>query len=480
MTQGNTDISVGNGGNGTFTMGPGTSLNNQGQLWIGNNATGVGTVNMTGGTWTQHNWLSPGRANGNGTLNITGGTLTMDNASDANSHFDIAGGGGANLTSVGVVNQSAGSVTINNNAMWLGENLGKTGSATYNLTGGTLTTNAGITLGVSGSGTATFNINGGNLSTTGFAVGTSTGAKTITFNGGTLTALAASTTFLGGASVVTTVQAGGANINTNGFDETIATNLIHDPTAGAAAIDGGLTQTGAGTLTLGGNNTYTGATSVAGSLVFANTGNQTLAGNITVGGTLTQAGTGVTTISGTNTFTGGVAVTAGTLDALTPASLPGFGTANAVPVSAGATLAVGIGGANSFTTAQIDALRASGDFANGSNIGFDASQATGTATYASPITDTTNGTLGVTVAGGTVALTGANTYTGGTLLRGGFLNFANLGNLGTGGITFNGGSIQYAAREHDGHHHPDGHHPGRWWWRRYRGQHRYFRQRFRH
>jgi autotransporter-associated beta strand protein len=52
---------------------------------------------------------------------------------------------------------------------------------------------------------------------------------------------------------------------------------------------------------------------------------------------------------------------------------------------------------------------------------------------------------GLTVLGnGMVALTGTNTYNGGTDLAGGILNF-NASALGTGGVTFDGGTLQWAT-----------------------------------
>jgi autotransporter-associated beta strand protein len=52
---------------------------------------------------------------------------------------------------------------------------------------------------------------------------------------------------------------------------------------------------------------------------------------------------------------------------------------------------------------------------------------------------------GLTVQGnGTLTLTGINTYNGGTDLAGGVLNFA-AGALGTGGVTFDGGTLQWAV-----------------------------------
>ena len=43
-----------------------------------------------------------------------------------------------------------------------------------------------------------------------------------------------------------------------------------------------------------------------------------------------------------------------------------------------------------------------------------------------------------------LALTGANTYTGPTRVNAGTLQFTNLGNLGTGGIILDSGTLQYA------------------------------------
>ncbi len=57
-----------------------------------------------------------------------------------------------------------------------------------------------------------------------------------------------------------------------------------------------------------------------------------------------------------------------------------------------------------------------------------------------------SGTGGFTKTGaGILALTGSNTYTGGSTVTDGLINFASLPNLGTGNVTLNGGGLQWAT-----------------------------------
>jgi fibronectin-binding autotransporter adhesin len=69
----------------------------------------------------------------------------------------------------------------------------------------------------------------------------------------------------------------------------------------------------------------------------------------------------------------------------------------------------------------------------------------GTLTIGSLIADN-GGATGLTKAGGgTLVLTGANSYTGTTRVNAGSLQFSTLANLGTGPIVLNGGTLQYAT-----------------------------------
>ena len=168
----------------------------------------------------------------------------------------------------GTVDFNSGSFTVNTLSMGIRTG-GGTGPATGTLTvgGGVFTLNAGstFTLG-SGSdrpeGTAAriqLNLNGGIFKSGANIVnGGGANTATINFNGGTLRAGLSSATFVSGLSSVN-VQSGGAIIDTNGFNVTIAQPLLT-----TASTPETFTKLGAGTLTFVGADTYVGATAVNG------------------------------------------------------------------------------------------------------------------------------------------------------------------------------------------------------------------------
>jgi autotransporter-associated beta strand protein len=223
---GTTTITVQSGGsltvNGTTNAGTPNSI-------IGQNAAGTSTLVVNGGSLTlggNSGWaFGNNRADANGVLTVSSGTATI----------------------------TAGSATLQDVRNFVA--LGRDGAnGTINLDGGTLATGRqfvrdGANGGTQGSGTANFNFNGGTLQAQ---------ANQTQGNGWFETATTGDYQV-----VTTTVKAGGAKIDTNGFTTNVNTVLAHDSTLGGTA-DGGLTKSGTGTLSLGAANTFTGATTVNG------------------------------------------------------------------------------------------------------------------------------------------------------------------------------------------------------------------------
>ena len=288
------------GDNATLNV-SGTGAFSAGLLAVGNSGTAVGTVNQTGGTVTQtgagelriggqttadaaaigvynisggtfatgNNNLQVG-AYGHGTLTQTGGTVNSTNFTDS----------GRFAGSNGVIDVEGGNFNQTNAGAKLIDGEQGTGIITAGGTagGGTITTAGGLVLGLAATGNGTFNLNtGGTLATPFVSGGTTAGTAALgtavfNFNGGTLQSGSANANFVSG--VTTNVLAGGAVVNTNGNNDTITTIL-----AGTAG-DGGLTKTGAGTLTLTGTNSYNGATTLTAGTLQVGSGGATPTGSI--------------------------------------------------------------------------------------------------------------------------------------------------------------------------------------------------------
>ena len=221
---------------GILEIAAGASLSNTNRI----NAYNDGMLTLSGGTVTVANdgVFAVGSSNGSaGTVCVDSGTLNIGNGSSGAVGATYIGGkinntgtaGTGTLTiNGGVVNVAAGGGGSNGDAsrLWLNP-YGGSGSVLA-LNGGTLSSARPI------------------------ANGSSTPASFI-FNGGTLQA-AADVNLLDAVGPLTIeIQAGGASIDSNGFSAAIL------PAMGGT---GGLTKTGAGTLTLSAAHAYTGDTTV--------------------------------------------------------------------------------------------------------------------------------------------------------------------------------------------------------------------------
>lgn len=221
---------------------------------------------------------------------------------------------------------------------------------------------------------------------------------------------------------------------------------------GAGGITGG--SGGAGELDLDGA-----ALGVTQSLLIGGAGGGGGAGNSFSdrGGNGGAGGSGMLTLTGGSTVTVGNQLIVGGLDGTGGAcgcsGSGGFGGAGVLNLGEGSsldlsgaafiingagTLNIGNAVANGATAGSITGL--SGSIANAGTINFNQSDAS--YTFSAVIA----GTGKVTQNGsGTTVLTGANTYSGGTIITAGLINFSNAGNLGTGSITLDGGGLQWAS-----------------------------------
>jgi autotransporter-associated beta strand protein len=166
-----------------------------------------------------------------------------------------------------------------------------------------------------------------------------------------------------------------------------------------------------------------------GSLSITTTGTQsydeTIVGSISGSGPLTLAGPGVTLLNGNNTYAGATTVSSG-LVILAGDNANAGGT----NIASGSRLQVG----NAGTTGSI-----TGNITDNGALTFfrtDALSFGGAISGAGVVQQS---------GGGILTLTGANTYTGGTTIGSGLINFASAASFGTGAITLTGGGLQWAS-----------------------------------
>jgi hypothetical protein len=249
---------------------------------------GVGTLNQTGGTTTLN-----GTA-GAATVNINGGTLALGSADRLANAAAVTINSGGTL-GMGGFDDMVGTLALNGGAI---SGTGTLTATAYALAGGTVGANLG---------TGTLNQTGGTTTLNG-----TSGAATVNISGGTL-AMGANDRFTVPANVQ--MSAGGA-LDLGGHDNKVG-NLAGP--IGASVI------LGAGTLT-----TVQGA-------------DTSFLGVISGGGGLDKQGAGALTLGTANTYSGMTRVSAGTLKVASPGAL---GTAAAgTVIGAGATLFVDTGGA---------------------------------------------------------------------------------------------------------------------------------------
>ncbi len=466
------------GGTATATVTGGTwnTLSN-GIFILGNS--GMGTLNLAGGTISTGTMLIANNAGSKGTLNLgTGGT-----AGTLNATFITGGSGTAtvnfnhtgdytfasNLTGNLTVNQlGSGTTTLTGTSRYTGTTaidtgglvirgslsnssyffVGNSGTGTLKIDGGSVTDTYGI-IGnqIGSSGTAT--VTGGTWANSAELQVGVYGTGMLTINGGLVTDVYGIIGVLDGNGTVTVTDGTWANSSflNVGHGSTGTLNLCDSGVvsvgSGTGTLNLGLYQGSVGTLNLGTGGTagtlqaaiITGGSGSA-TVNFNHTGDYTLASNLTGNLTVNQLGSGTTTLTGTSSYTGnttvdgGGLVVKGSLKSSAPLSVgnSGTGTLTIDGGSVSNTYAI-IGNQNgSDGTATVT----SGTWANSGNL-YVGNYGTGTLTINGGAVIDFIGAIGIqNGSSGTVTVTGGTWANKGDLF---------VGESGTGSLIINGGAV---------------------------------------
>ena len=256
----------------------------------------------------------------------------------------------------------------------------------------------------------------------------------------------------------------------------------------AVGLDGaGTTLTSTGGITIGSDftfigtnslNTGTGAVGLAANRTVQvgmnaqTTGALTIGGIISGAGALTKTGPGALTLSGANSFTGGTILNAGSLTLSGANTTSGATSVNGGLLFLGNAAALGTGALNlngglidAVTAAQTltstGAINITGDFVYGGNLSLTTAAGANIVVSANSTIKTygtgatTSLTLGGVISGtgfgltktgtGALVAANANTFNGGVNLVDGRLTVGNGAALGTGALTFAGGTLNASA-----------------------------------
>jgi fibronectin-binding autotransporter adhesin len=444
-----------------------TTGNSGGQVVLSGSVNNAGTISNLGGVAGANGNVISGAIGGNvtgilqnsadtlkienantaytGTTTINGGTLDLGGGTTAgglgSSTPLVLGGGVLVYTTTGTNAQTFSGTTINAGASAVGSTIG---GDTINL--GALTRNVGGTVNLASNGTTTTT-----SGTSGSILTDAKGSAYATFgttdwavnNGGTIDSLSdiggyttnTATTLSGNADIASqtgngnTVLAANTSITSLRFNAATSSNNNNVTATGFTLTTGGI-LIGAGS---------TSATSITGGtlegaagddLVVINdsastlTISSTIADNTSATG-LTFGGTGAVNLTGTNTYTGQTTIGSGTV------TLSGgnLGT-GALVLSNDATAALNLNGTSTTVASLAGGGMLGGNITNTtsgsttSSIVLTVGSSASTTTYAGVISNGTftggaggANTVGLTLTGGTLILTGANTYTGTTTIN---------------------------------------------------------------
>jgi len=442
------------------------------QFNIAPSGTATLTFDNTGTTSAQLNFISTGTSNTVSVPIVLADSLNISNstaytqtisgsitgsASGTQTITNLGSGAGGVLISGNISDGAGGKVAVTQNSSTSALTLNGSNSFTGGLTlsQGVLITHTNQPAAF---GAGNLNLNGGELR----LEGTGAAASTRLFNNNTTVGGNTAITLdsAQGTPTSATYTFGTLNIGANTL--TVQAGAAVTGTSAAMGLKfGATTMTGASTFTVNNGTVATTLLTLAsldngGNLAtFNGTGNTTVTGAVIGAGGLTKSGAGTLTLSSSNSFIGGFTLGAGTVLVANANALGD--NANAVAINGG-TLASS--DATAYTLAQNTTI--GGNFTLGQTSGgtgaltlsgtMDLGSATRTITVDNA-TDTINGAIigtGGLIKSGTGMLllqAGVNTFNGGLTLNAGILRVGGIQttSLGAGTLTLNGGELQLAS-----------------------------------
>jgi len=400
-----------------------------------------------------------GSNNYSGNTTFNAGTVIIGNATGLGASGNITFGGGSLQYGAGIITDISSRIKNSGSAILIdtnSNNVAFAGAVDSTNSGGLTKNGSGVlTLSGNSSYTGTTSINTGTI-LIGHANGLGTTGN-ITFSGGGLQYESGITQDLS------------SRIKNSGSAILVDTNSNN--VTFASAVDstnsGGFTKNGTGTLTLNATNAYTGTTTIntgalqigaagllgsgnysgnivnSGSFIFGSNSNQTLGGAISGSGALTKNGSGVLTLTGSNNYSGNTTLNTGTV---VIGHANAAGTGKIFQTNGTSLLKIDTTGTitNDMSVYKVQSAQSatlSGDITV-NNAEWDVNTGT-TLTISGDI----DGSGGVTkTGGGTLVLSGNNTYASATVINAGTLNAASVNALGSNNtVTINGGTLLVSA-----------------------------------